>query len=71
MLENLSNSRILIVDDTKFNADIIVATLGQEYKLSVAASGNAALAQVKESQPDLILLDIMMPEMDGFQVFRN
>jgi putative two-component system response regulator len=68
MLENLSNSRVLIVDDTKFNADILLATLGQEYKLSVATSGNAALAQVKESPPDLILLDIMMPEMDGFQV---
>ena len=68
MLENLSNSRVLIVDDTKFNADIIVATLGQEYKLSVATSGNAALEQVKESPPDLILLDVMMPGMDGFQV---
>ena len=68
MLENLSNSRVLIVDDTKFNVDIIVATLGKEYKLSVAASGNAALAQVKENPPDLILLDIMMPEMDGFEV---
>ena len=68
MLENLSNSRVLIVDDTKFNVDILVAALMQEYKLSVAMSGNAALAQVKESPPDLILLDIMMPEMDGHQV---
>jgi len=68
MLENLSNSRVLIVDDTKFNVDILVAALRQEYKLSVAMSGNAALAQVKESPPDLILLDIMMPEMDGHQV---
>ena len=68
MLENLSNSRVLIVDDTKFNVDIIVATLGKEYKLSVATSGNAALAQVKENPPDLILLDIMMPGMDGFEV---
>ncbi len=68
MLENLSDSRVLIVDDTKFNVDIIVAALKQEYKLTVAMSGNAALAQVKESLPDLILLDIMMPEMDGHQV---
>ena len=68
MLENLSDSRVLIVDDTKFNVDIIVAALKQEYKLTVAMSGNDALAQVKKSLPDLILLDIMMPEMDGHQV---
>ena len=68
MLRNLSNSKVLIVDDFKPNVDIIVAALRQEYKLSVADSGHAALAQVKESPPDLILLDIMMPEMDGYEV---
>lgn len=68
MLNNLSNSRVLIVDDTKANVDILVATLGQKYKLSVAMDGNAALAQVKENRPDLILLDVMMPMMDGYEV---
>lgn len=68
MLTNLSNSRILIVDDSKINVDIIVAALGQKYKLSVAMSGQAALDQVKENPPDLILLDVMMPEMDGHEV---
>jgi putative two-component system response regulator len=68
MFDNLLNSRILIVDDTKANVDIIVAALGQKYKLSVAMNGNAALAQIKENTPDLILLDVMMPMMDGFEV---
>ncbi|MGA2402004.1 MAG: HD domain-containing phosphohydrolase [Syntrophobacteraceae bacterium] len=68
MLENLSNSRVLIVDDTKTNVNILVAALGHKYKLSVAMNGNAALAQVKENAPDLILLDVMMPIMDGYEV---
>jgi putative two-component system response regulator len=68
MLENLYNSRVLIVDDTKINVDILVAALSHEYKLSVATNGEAALAQVDENRPDLILLDIMMPMMDGYEV---
>jgi putative two-component system response regulator len=68
MLNNVSNSRVLIVDDFKGNVDLLVAALRQEYKLSVAMSGLDALAQVQESPPDLILLDIMMPDMDGFEV---
>jgi putative two-component system response regulator len=68
MLENLSNSRILIVDDVKLNVDFLVAALGQKYKLSVAMNGQTALEQVKKRLPDLILLDIMMPGMDGYEV---
>jgi putative two-component system response regulator len=52
----------------KGNVDIISAALRKEYKLSVAMTGHTALAQVKENPPDLILLDIMMPEMDGHEV---
>jgi putative two-component system response regulator len=68
MIKNLSNSRVLIVDDLKTNVEIIVAALRQDYKLDVARSGEAALAQVKKSLPDLILLDVMMPMMDGYEV---
>ena len=68
MSRSLPSSRILIVDDFKGNVDVFVAALRQEYKLSVATSGHAALALVKENPPDLILLDIMMPGMDGFEV---
>ncbi|MDR3567737.1 MAG: response regulator [Syntrophobacteraceae bacterium] len=68
MFDDLSHSRVLIVDDTKANIDILVAALGKKYKLSVALDGNSALAQARENAPDLILLDVMMPAMDGFEV---
>lgn len=65
-------AKILIVDDEPFNVD----TLEQElddlgYTTVSAANGRQALAQVAAEDPDLILLDIMMPEMDGFQVLSQ
>jgi putative two-component system response regulator len=59
---------ILIVDDNSTNIDLLVATLRQHYRLGVAKSGPQALSLARRETPDLILLDIMMPEMDGFQV---
>lgn len=63
--------KILIVDDEPFNVDILeqeLADLG--YKTLSAASGQEALAKVAAEAPDLILLDVMMPGMDGFTVCR-
>lgn len=63
--------KILIVDDEPFNVDILeqeLAALG--YKTLSAASGQEALAKVAAEAPDLILLDVMMPGMDGFTVCR-
>jgi putative two-component system response regulator len=66
---DLSDSRVLIVDDAKTNIDILVAALRNEYRISVATNGASALAQANGgSPPDLILLDVMMPEMDGYEV---
>jgi two-component system NtrC family sensor kinase len=59
--------RVLIVDDTKENIDVLGEVLSN-YKRSVALNGMKALKIAKEKKPDLILLDIMMPEMDGFEV---
>ena len=59
---------ILVVDDTETNIDVLVETLGSDHDLQVALSGSAALESVAENLPDLILLDILMPEMDGYQV---
>lgn len=59
---------ILVVDDNPTNLDVLVETLQVEYQLSVAKSGKKALEFVQKYRPHLILLDIMMPEMDGFQV---
>ena len=61
---------ILIVDDTKENIDILVGIL-PEYHLLIATNGAKALELAKNQKPDLILLDIMMPEMDGFEVCRS
>ncbi len=62
---------ILIVDDTPQNVQVLARTLEEEnYELAVAMNGKDALAFVKREEPDLILLDVMMPEMDGYEVCR-
>ena len=59
---------ILVVDDTKTNIDIIIELLGSEYDIVVSLEGESALSAVHENDVDLILLDIMMPKMNGFEV---
>ncbi|MEA2659854.1 MAG: hypothetical protein QOF64_2453, partial [Candidatus Binatota bacterium] len=62
-------ARVLIVDDEPHNRKLLEIILTQEgYHLLTAASGEEALAMVTQQPPDLILLDIMMPGMDGYQV---
>ena len=70
-MKDLSESRVLIVDDVKTNVDILVQALRDEYKLSVALDGNAALRSVEKAPPDLVLLDIVMPDLDGYEVCRR
>jgi phosphoserine phosphatase RsbU/P len=70
-VKDLSDSRVLIVDDVKTNVDILVEALRDEYKLSVAIDGAAALRSVEKSPPDLVLLDIVMPGLDGYEVCRR
>ena len=62
-------SRILIVDDSPANIEILLGMLEDDYGLSFATSGRQALARLaKGYRPNLILLDVMMPEMDGYEV---
>jgi serine phosphatase RsbU (regulator of sigma subunit) len=70
-VKDLSESRILIVDDVKSNVDILVEALRDEYKLGVALDGAAALRSVEKSPPDLVLLDIVMPGLDGYEVCQQ
>jgi phosphoserine phosphatase RsbU/P len=70
-VKDLSESRVLIVDDVKTNIDILVQALRDEYKLSVALDGAAALLSVEKNPPDLVLLDIVMPGLDGYEVCRR
>ncbi len=63
-----TKSRILIVDDEPGNIKILSSLLAGEYALSVATSGAQALQIVEVQMPDIVLLDMVMPEMDGIQV---
>ncbi|MBT7589744.1 MAG: response regulator [Candidatus Scalindua sp.] len=70
-MAELSNCTVLVVDDTKTNIDILVDALHGEYEVSVAMDGERALEIVNTDPPDLILLDIMMPGIDGYEVCRK
>lgn len=66
-MKELFNNTILIVDDTPENIDILVELL-EDFDKKIAINGVDALETAFEDPPDLILLDIMMPEMDGYEV---
>ena len=67
------NPLILIVDDTPSNIHVLSEALRADYRIKVATSGAVALSVAgnPETRPDLILLDVMMPEMDGYEVCRR
>ena len=69
MLEGEKKPKVLIVDDTPENIQVLMGTLKDQYAIVAAINGEKALKMaVAEPRPDLILLDIMMPGMDGFEV---
>jgi len=69
---HLEESKILIVDDVPTNLDLLRQTLeSKAYNISVAPSGELALSIVRRAVPDLILLDVIMPGMDGFETCRR
>jgi putative two-component system response regulator len=70
-MKDLSDCTVLVVDDTEANIDILMDIIGEEYDVMVSMDGEDALETVVEDAPDLILLDIMMPDIDGFEVCRR
>ncbi len=70
---NVNNkNRVLIVDDNTSNLSVLFKVLQQaNFKVLIAESGKSALKRIKYLKPDIILLDIMMPEMDGFETCRR
>lgn len=70
-MSDLSKMRIMVVDDIKANIDILIETLAHDYKVSVAMDGESAIEDIKTNPPDLILLDIVMPDIDGYEVCQR
>lgn len=68
---DLSDFTVMVVDDTEANIDVLVNTLEDSYDVRVAMDGRSALEDIMEEPPDLILLDIMMPGMDGYEVCQK
>lgn len=64
--------KVLIVDDEPFNVDYLMQELeDRNYQLIAASSGREALDKIGSEQPDLVLLDLMMPDLDGFAVLAQ
>jgi len=69
--EQVSKGRILVVDDEIYIVHILDFSLGMEgYEVLTALDGEQALERLKSDKPDLIVLDIMMPKLDGYEVCR-
>ncbi len=67
----MDQQRILIVDDERFNVNVLVDLLRDDYRMMVAKNGEQALKAIELQLPDMVLLDIMMPGMDGYEVCRR
>lgn len=70
--EIVPSSRILIADDNQQNCELLEAYLsGEGYEIAIACDGQETLDQVAAFEPDLILLDIMMPKLSGYEVCQQ
>ena len=63
--------RILLVDDNATNIDVLKSILKDDYGITAAVNGPMALKIAEKTMPSLILLDVMMPGMDGFEVCKR
>jgi len=71
MTDSGGKAVILAVDDTPENLDMVKGALGDKYVIKAAINGMIALKIAEKAPPDLILLDIQMPGMDGFEVMKR
>jgi PAS domain S-box-containing protein len=67
----MSKSKILVVDDERVNVELLEGMLSTDYDIVTAHDGNEALEKAEMTSPDLVLLDIMMPGMNGYEVCRR
>jgi len=68
MMDKEGRARILVVDDEPTNIELIKGYLEKEYDVVSACSGKEALEKLYSKKPDVVLLDIMMPEISGYEV---
>jgi len=66
-----SNKKILVIDDEKINIMALAHFLSPQYEILIAKNGDLGLKAAEKHKPDLILLDIIMPEMDGYEVLKK
>jgi len=71
MGDTVERKTILVVDDTPANIDLLGGILDGEYRIKAALNGEKALKVVAKKAPDLILLDVLMPGMDGYEVCQR
>ena len=71
MAENKKEYTILITDDEKMNVDVLGGILAPMYNLLISRNGTRAIELAKQHSPDLILLDVLMPDMTGFEVIEQ
>ena len=67
----MESKKILVVDDAEFNRDLIIQLLGDEYEILVAVDGSEGVKKAEQERPDLILMDLGMPVMDGWEATRK
>ena len=67
----MAKKKILVVDDTEFNRDLVVQLLEDDYDMVIAENGEEALTMSEQERPDLILMDLGMPVMDGWEATRR
>src|SRR5262245_60333188 len=67
----MSKKTILVVDDTEWNRDLVVQLLEDDYTVLQAVDGEEALRKTQADKPDLILMDLGMPVMDGWEATRK
>lgn len=63
--------KVLVVDDEELNRELLEAILGNQYDVLMACDGEEGLLKVEQSRPDIILLDVMMPRLNGYEVCRR
>lgn len=71
MTDDVVPPKILIVDDEPANIDLLAAVLEEDGEILFATSGSAALSMAERERPDIVLLDVVMPDLDGYEVCRR